>query len=185
MPKPLLSKAELDALMGLFESGNPETKGEAGRQRTELKGDVGALKTVFASEARRWSRALETQTGHAAKVTLRTIVRASGPVAETGEVCFRLGQKGRRLLICSEALVNLVNEKCLGAREEPPMVSHALSEIDRALFEACGAFFAEEGTLLSVENPPETAARIEARYDIEIAPLLRTTVRLVIDEKDV
>ena len=86
-------------------------------------------------------------------------------------------------MLCAEALVNLVNEKSLGAGEEAPMVSHALSAIDRVLFETCGAFFTPGETLSSVERPPETA-RIEVRYVVEIVPLLRTTVRLVIDERD-
>ena len=182
MQKPLLSKAELDALMGLFDPGQPGTKSiKPDAEKREPKRDVGSLKSAFEAEGRRWSEALEMLTGHPAKVTLRTIVKASGPVVETGDVAYGLTTDGGRYFVCSEALVNLVNEKSLGAREELPMVTHALSAIDRALFEQCGAFFAEEGALVWAENPPETAGRIEARFDIEIAPILRTAVRLVTD----
>lgn len=180
MPKPLLSKAELDALMGLFDadrSGEENVKPSG--ERPQMKPDVGSLKTVFETEALRWAEALEKLTGHPARVTLRTIIRVSESGAEAGEVAY--GMANGRVLICAEALVNLVNEKSLGAGEEVPMVSHALSAIDRKLFEMSGAFFAESGDLSSAEKMPETAGRIEARYDIEIAPLLRTSVRLVSD----
>jgi len=185
MPKPLLSKAEVDALMGLFEPGDPGTERAAPRrEKAAANGDaVNALKSACEDEARRWSEALEKLTGHPTNVTLRSIVRAAGGPAE-GEVCFRLGSDGRRFLICSESLVNLVNEKSLGALEEPPALLHPLSAIDRALFEACGAFLGGEEGLVSLENPPEAAMRIEARYAVDIAPLLRTTVRLLIDEQD-
>ena len=184
MPKPLLSKAELDALMDLFgpEASGAERK-QPRRNKAEKDGTVSVLKSACEAEARRWSEALERLLGHPSKVTLRSIVRIAGAATAPDEVCFRLGSGGERYLLCAEALVNLVNEKSLGAGEEAPMVSHALSAIDRALFETCGAFFAPGETLLSVEHPPETA-RIEVRYVVEIAPLLRTTVRLVIDERD-
>lgn len=182
MPKPLLSKAEVDALMGLFEPG--EDRPAPRREKAETSGGaLNALKSACEAEARRWSEALEKLTGHPSNVTLRSIVRAAGGPGE-GEVCFRLGRDGRRFLVCSESLVNLVNEKSLGALEEPPALLHALSAIDRALFEACGAFLGGEEGLVSLENPPEAATRIEARYAVDIAPLLRTTVRLLIDEQD-
>jgi hypothetical protein len=185
MPKPLLSKAETDALMGLFDTRKPaKTDADFRKKGGDADDDVAALKRVLESEALRWSEALASLTGHPAKVSLRTIVRVSGISAGAGEVCFRFAQAQGHFLICSEALVNLVNEKSLGAGEEPPMVTHPLSAIDRTLFEGCGAFFAREGELVFSENLPEEASRIEARYDIEIAPLLRTAVRLVIDEHD-
>ena len=63
------------------------------------------------------------------------------------------------------------------------MVSHPLSEIDRALFENTGVFFSDGGGLAYEATPPEAGPRLEARFDVEIAPLLHTDIRLVIYEK--
>jgi len=184
MEKGLLTKSEIDALMDLFETQQPRQRA-ADAEPAAPGVEVGALKTRLETMAVQWSAALATLTGRPSKVSLRTILRVSVIAAEASDAYYRCEMPRECYLICPESFVNFVNEKGLGALEEIPMTVHPLSAIDRALFESTGSFMAEGGRLWHVEKLPSWKPVIEARFDVEIVPLLRTTLRLVTDGQSV
>lgn len=183
MSKKLLSKEEQDALLELFESAKPETKNADLKQEKAAKpAGLGALKAELESEAVHWAAALESLIGMQVRITLQRIVKTSDAALGSEEVCYRLGQYPDRYLICTVSLVNLVNEKSLGSQEEAPMVLHPLTEIDKGLFENSGAVFSGGRALIHMASLPAGRPRIEALYNVDIAPLMRSKVRMVIDE---
>jgi hypothetical protein len=180
MAEGLLSKDEIDALMSLFGTEPPAKKKTAKRGKKA----VDALKADLEANALGWAAALEALTGCPSKVTLRTIVKPSVVVAEGTHLLLRCAKR-ERFLIIGRSLVNLVNEKSLGAPDLKPMLSHPLSKIDRELFETTGRLFSEESVLTRVNTLPDTEALYEARFEIEIEPLLRTALRMVVYDKPV
>jgi len=183
MSKKLLSKEEQDALLELFESARPEVKSaEPRHEKTRKTEGVAALKAELESEALHWEAALETLIGTKVRIRLHRIVKTSEAAPGYEEVCYRLKKHPERYLICAVSLVNLVNEKSLGAQEDAPMVLHPLTEIDKSLFESSGTVFTEGEGLTYTASLPAGRSRVEALYDIEISPLMRSKVRLVFDE---
>lgn len=180
MAEGLLSKDEIDALMSLFGSEPPAKKKTA----TRKKEGVDALKADLEAKALRWAAALKALTGCPSKVTLRTIVKTSRIAADDTHLFLRCAKR-ERFLIVPQSLVNLINEKSLGAQDALPMLTHPLSEIDRELFETTGRLFSEEGVLKQEDALADTGTVYEARFDLEIEALLRTTVRMVIHDQPV
>jgi hypothetical protein len=180
MSEGLLSKDEIDALMSLFGAEPPAKKKMV---KSRQKG-VDALKEDLEAKASGWAAALETLTGCPSKVTLRTIVKPSGVATDGTHLLVRCA-KQERFLIVARSLVNLINEKSLGAMEPEPMLSHPLSGIDRALFETTGRLFSEEGVMKLADTLPDTEALYEARFEIGIESLLHTTLRMVVYDKPV
>jgi len=174
----ILTRDEIDALMTLF-SETPGTKEVLRVTRRTEPVRVRALRKRLEALAARWSAELKSVTGHAAKAGLRQIVKTSRVLPSESEVLYRCGDTACYLVV-GRALVNLVNEKSLGALASEPLLRHPLTSIDRALFETTGRLFAETGELSEAEALPEAGTLLEARFDIEIEPLLRTTVRLLL-----
>ncbi|MEJ2467918.1 MAG: hypothetical protein P8Y65_07390 [Campylobacterales bacterium] len=180
MAEGLLSKDEIDALMSLFGSEPPVKK----KAPTRRKEGVDALKADLEAKALRWAAALKALTGCPSNVSLRTIVKTSRIAVDDTHLLLRCARRERFLLV-PQSLVNLVNEKSLGALEPTPMLSHPLSEIDRELFETTGRLFSEEGVLKQEDALTDTGPLYEARFDLEVETLLRTTVRMVIRDQPV
>ncbi|MHC3994242.1 hypothetical protein ACXWTF_05390 [Thiomicrolovo sp. ZZH C-3] len=178
----VLNQAEIDALMELF--GTAPNSDRQPKPAGKPQPEVGALRSELDATARRWEAALAALTGMPATVTLQSIVRRGRAAAEAGTVQLKCAEAGRYLIV-PEALVNLVNEKSLGAAETDPLLGHPLSAIDRALFETTGALFADGEGVSEVDRLPQGAKVLEARFDIAVGALLKTTVRLLLDEESV
>jgi hypothetical protein len=181
MSKKLLSKAEQDALLEIFNMPNPQKETGAAPRRVRTAEPAEALQTELEAVASRWTEALKLKCTAEVSVALQQIVRHAEFTLGREECCYKMTVYPKRFLVCSSALINLVNEKALGSRAEIPLVSHALTEIDKGLFESSGAFFAGDSALSYCEKPPQGREWVEARFDVRIAPVLRTTLRLLID----
>ncbi|WP_345973447.1 hypothetical protein [Sulfurimonas diazotrophicus] len=180
MARGVLNQAEVDALMELFGTA---PKSEQKPQHAEKPSpEVGALRSELEATARRWEAALAALTGAPVTVTLQSIVRRGRAAEEADAILLMCAERGRYLIV-PEPLVNLVNEKSLGALEPDPLLGHPLSTIDKALFESTGALFAEGKGLAGLDRLPGGEKVLEARFDIAVAPLLKTTVRLLLDEE--
>lgn len=178
MQKGVLTQSEIDALMDLFETPPAQPRESGAGAADAASADIAVIKERCIALAETWSRALKEHIGHSAKVSLRSIVRTSPPVADDDHALYRVARQPDRFLLCPKSLINLVNEKRLGAFDEIPMLMHPLTAIDKALFEDTGSFFAREGALEQVGEASAAGTVLEARYDVEIAPYLRTKLRL-------
>jgi len=182
MARGVLTQAEIDALMELFGTRPPSERQVKASAVPEPA--IGALRSELEATARQWAAALETLTGAPSTVTLHTIVRRGRTAGEEGQVLLRCAE-GDRFLIVPESLVNLLNERSLGALEPDPLLGHALTAIDKALFEMTGGFLAGGGSVEQVAQLPAGEEMLEARFDIAVAPILRTTLSIVLYDKPV
>jgi|GEM_PF-6779174 len=189
-PENLLTPKETEALLSLFASrdaapaSSGNRTGEAPGKRSET---VGKARKLFARTAERWKEGAEAATGLETACRLRSIVRPNGPVRDGFYWFEALRSKERKMYVgVPEALVNLVNERALGAVEELPPPAHRLTRTDRVLFETTGRFFSGSPTadaaLRAVEAPGKAGRPLEAVFELQIRPLLRTEVLLRIDE---
>ena len=177
MPGGVLTQAELDMLMALFGQSMPRQKrtADAGKK-------VAVLKETLETRAALWAAAFEAKSGYPATVTLRTILRVKRVEVEETEILVKESGTAH-YFIMPAALVNLVNERSLGAFETLPMLSHPLSAIDRALFLSTGDFLSKGLLLAQPGQLPQKQRMIEAHFDVALKPLLRTTMRMVMPDE--
>ncbi|WP_345986522.1 hypothetical protein WCX49_05190 [Sulfurimonas sp. HSL-1656] len=176
----VLNQAEVDALMELFGTAPKSTQPP---KRTERAApEINALRSELEATARQWAEALRSLTGDAATVTLQSIVRRGRATEECGNVVLQYAEEPRYLIV-PEPLVNLVNEKSLGALEIDPFLEHPLSTIDRELFASTGMLFSGGSRMVQTAQIPEGIHLLEARFDIAVGSLLQTTMRMVLHDE--
>lgn len=181
MSKGMLTQQEYDALMELFDSAqHPPRKDKAVSRQKRGHSTPEIIKNRCEALASEWSEELASLTGQTASVRLRTIVKKGMIDIGEEETLYQSGE--RAYIVFSASLVNFVNEQRLGAQELIPQLMHPLTQIDRQLFEQTGALFSKREALTLVETPPLAPGWIEAGFDVEIAPFLRTTLRWVSHE---
>ncbi|WP_345990273.1 hypothetical protein WCX18_05050 [Sulfurimonas sp. HSL1-2] len=180
MARGILNQAEVDALMELFgtapKAEQPVKRGEGAAP------EVSALRSALEATARQWAEALGALTGAPATVTLKSIVRRGRATEETGNVLLQYAEAPRYLVV-PEPLVNLVNEKSLGALEIDPLLEHPLTTIDRELFASTGTLFSGGSRMVQAAQIPGGKHLLEARFDIAVGLLLQTTVRMVLHDE--
>ena len=180
MARGVLNQAEVDALMELFGTA---PKAEQPPKRTEgVPPQISTLRSELEGTARQWAEALRALTGDSATVTLQSIVRRGRATEEPGNVLLQYAEESRYLVV-PEPLVNLVNEKSLGALEIEPFLEHPLTTIDRELFVTTGSLFSGGSRMVHAAQIPEGKHLLEARFDIAVGLLLQTTVRMVLHDE--
>lgn len=191
MARSLLSKEEQDALMELFgtvpkspeeEEKRPPKKPVAASEARSESPEIARSVERLGCEAREWEVPLRELTGNDVSITLKKLLRLSA-LRKPDET--PIYQGGNRLYAVPVPLVNLINEKSLGALNENPMLMHPLSPMDKTLFETTGSFFCNEGKLQTADNVFRSHTMIEAVFEIDIKPLLRTVLRVWYEDESV
>ncbi len=181
MQKGVLSKREYDALMELFESAKPVTETEQpSEQPVRMNTAPDALRSRYDALASEWAKSFFAVTGQTAYIRLRTIVKKRKFEKPEDEVVYRCGE--HTCLVCPAPLINYINEQRLGAYDQIPQLMHPLTQIDMLLFEQTAAVLFHEESMTLADTVPEGRVWIEAGFDLEIAPYLRTTFRWLHDE---
>lgn len=181
MRKGMLTEQEYDALMELFEGARQIPQAEKPSVQTKSeKVQPNALKSRCEALASAWSEALTAVTGQTADIRLRMIVKKRMVDIGEDETVYRSGD--HTYIVCSEPLVNYINEQRLGAYDQIPQLMHPLTQIDKLLFERTGALLCNDESLTLVEKLHGQRGWLEARFDFKVAPFLRTTLRWASDE---
>lgn len=181
MQKGMLSVQEYEALMELFEGAKPASGEVQASEHKKRSGESAeALRHRYEALASEWMKAFFTVTGVKAHVRLRTIARKSRVETAEDEVIYRCGEQ--EYMVCPAPLVNFINEQRLGAGDLIPELMHPLTQIDMQLFEQTAASLFHTESMTLTDRLPEGKPWIEAGFNLEIAPYLRTTFRWLNDE---
>lgn len=188
MPRGLLTPKEMEALMGLFDR---ETAGGAEAARPCTPTEVGKMVSVMQQCSTELAERVGAMTKQPVQALLKSIRRPQPPIWPHRQSLYRVQTGGGMLLLlCPDALLNLLNEAALGGRAAAALSGHRPTAIDRRLFETTGArlaggvahcFGSEAGTLELLETLPHLARPIEVCLGIELPPL-QTSLTLLLDE---
>lgn len=192
----LLTQKELDALKGIFASHGIPVKAQGADEvpvPTAADRTAQRLQHCAQAWARQWQAALTVTLFRPTQIKLRSIRRRAKFLQKNNQYAYTIGTPAAPVLhlFCMEPLINLVNETCLGARPDRAPEVHPLTALDRQLFERNGRFLAEAFTprpgAASAFRSDETCTELDdvlaIQYDVEIVPLLRTSIIVVASEK--